>query len=144
VRYERDVGLMDKKEKGEKPKKLGILDIFDLEIFGMNIMDLITNVDKVRERIITQRDELERKLGDKVRVDLDFKVRGLSDGRTTLTAGTTWPGLLKEKTEWRKKLPMLKLTKEQLKQAMQELEREKQELEKTEKQIDDEETKKEE
>lgn len=135
---------MDKKKKGEKPKRPDIFDIFDLKIFGMNMMDLIANLDETRERIIAKRDELQKKLGDKVRVDFNVRVGGLTGDRTISTPGTAWSDLARERVEWRKRLPMLKLTKEQVRQAMQELEKEKQELEKTEKQIDDEETKKEE
>jgi len=127
----------------EKPKKPDILDIFDLKIFGMSMMDLIGNLDEMREGIITKRDELQRKLGDKVRVDLDVRVRGLTGERTISTAGAAWSDLLRERIEWRKRLPTLKLTKEQVREAIQELEKEKRELEEAEKQRSEEPPKKE-
>lgn len=128
----------------EKPKKPDILDIFDLKIFGMSMMDLIANLDEMREGIITKRDELQRNLGEKVRVDLDLRVRGLTGERTISTAGTAWSDLLRERIEWRKRLPTLKLTKEQVREAIQELEKEKRELEEAEKQRSEEEPPKEE
>jgi hypothetical protein len=125
------MGEEEKKEKKEKPKKPDILDIFDLKIFGTSIMDLVTNLDEVREGVIAKRDELQRKLGDRVRVDLDFRVGNLTAGRTT-TASTAWSDLIRERTEWRKKIPTLKMTKEQIREAIQELEKEKREPEEAE------------
>ena len=96
----------------------------DLKIFGMNIGDLLQDVDGLREKVLAQRDELQKKLGDKVRIDFGVKVSGLGEQRI-ITSNSPWNDLAKERTEWRKHIPTVTITKEDIKKANEEEEKKK-------------------
>ncbi|MCJ7610550.1 hypothetical protein MUP00_12960, partial [Candidatus Bathyarchaeota archaeon] len=89
----------DKKERKEE-RDIDLSDILDLKIFGMNIGDLLQNVDGLREKVLAQRDELQKKFGDKIRVDVGMKISGLGE-RRIISSNSQWNDLARERTEWR-------------------------------------------
>ena len=113
----------EKGKKSEKDKKdekdVDLSDILDLKIFGMNIGELLQNVDGLRERLLAQREELQKKLGDKVRVDVGVRVSGLGE-RRIISSNSQWNDLSRERTEWRKRIPTVTITKEDIKKAKEE------------------------
>ena len=116
-----------KDKKGKKDEKsIDLSDLFSLKIFGMNIGDLLQNIDETREKLLAQRDELQKKLGDKVRIDFGVRVSGLGEQRIT-SSGSLLNDLVRERTEWRKHLPTVTITKEDIKKAKEEEEKKKRE-----------------
>lgn len=91
----------------------------------MEIGDLIKDLDGVRERFLAQRGKLQKKLGDKVHVDFAIRVSGLDEREITYHGDRSIVDLLKESSEWRKRLPTITITKEDVKKAKEELEKEK-------------------
>ena len=115
---------MGESDKRKDEKKGELFDLLNLKIFGISIGELIRDIDEVRERILSQREELQKKLGDKVRIDFEMKVGGL--GKMPVTSGDTlWNNLIRERAEWKRQAPLLKITKEDIKRAEEELEKEK-------------------
>jgi len=119
-----------KDKKGKKDEKnekdVDLSNILDLKIFGMNIRDLLENVDGLRERLLAQREELQKKLGDKVRVDVGVRVSGLGE-RRIISSNSQWSDLSRERTEWRKRIPTVTITKEDIKKAKEEEEKKRRE-----------------
>jgi len=115
----------DRKRKKDE-KNIDTSNLLDLKIFGMNIGDLLQDVDGLREKLLAQRDELQKKLGDKVRIDFGVKVSGLGEG-TIISSNSLWNDLVRERTEWRKRIPTVTITKEDLKKAKEEEEKKRQE-----------------
>jgi len=110
----------DKKSKRKKDEKdIDMSNFLDLKIFGMNIGDLLQDVDGLREKLLAQRDELQRKLGDKVRIDVGFKVSGLGEHKI-ISSNSLWNDLARERTEWRKRIPTVTITKEDIEKAKEE------------------------
>ncbi len=125
-----------KSKDDESNRKADIFNLLDLKIFGINLGDFLKNIDETRERILAQREELRKKLGDNVKIDFDIKVGGLAGEHRVSSGGGHWNELAREKIEWRRRVPTLKITKEDIKRAKEELEKEKQELEKAEKELE--------
>ena len=120
------------KEKKENEKREGDLsDLFNLKIFGVEIGDILKDIDGVREKLLTQRVELQKKFGDKVHVDIGIKVSGLDEQRITYHGNRSLTDLAKERTEWKKRVPTITITKEDVKKAREELEKEEKEEKKS-------------
>lgn len=125
-----------RKGKKKEERKGGIFDIFDIRIFGMSIWDLVNNLAETRERLLEQRGELEKLVGDRVKIDYDIRVGGIRGER--LVSSRTgfqglWDDLARERAEWKAKmrrLPVKKFTKEEISRAIEELERERAEFQK--------------
>jgi len=127
---------MDEEDKAKK-KREDIFNLFDLKIFGISLGDFLRNIDETRESLLAQREELRKKLGERVRVDFDVKVGGLMGERRVSSGGGFWSDLARERSEWRRRVPTVKITKEDIRRAKEELEKEKQELEKAEKELEE-------
>ena len=117
----------DKKKKESKEKKDDLSDLLSLKIFGVEIGDLLKDIDGVREKLLAQQGELQKKFGDKVHVDIGIKVSGLDERRISYHGDRTLADLAKESTEWKKRIPTVTITKEDVKKAKEELEKKKQE-----------------
>lgn len=116
----------DKRKKRLEKKEGDISDLFSLKIFGVEIGDILKDIDGVREKLLTQRDELQKKFGDKVHVNIGIKVSGLDERRIIYHGSRSLTDLAKERAEWRKRVPTVTITKEDIKKAQEELEKEKQ------------------
>lgn len=112
------------KKKGEK-KESDLSDLFNLKIFGVEIGDLLKDIDGVREKLLAQRDELQKKFGDKVHVDIGIKVSGLDERKIIYRGDRSLNDLAKERTEWKKHIPTVTITKDDIQKAREELEKEK-------------------
>lgn len=116
----------DKRKKESKEKKDDLSDLLGLKIFGVEIGDLLKDIDGVREKLLAQQGDLKKKYGDKVHVDIGIKVSGL-DERIISYPGSTLAEMAEERVEWKKRVPTVTITKEDLKKAKEELEKKKQE-----------------
>lgn len=112
------------KKKGEK-KESDLSDLFNLKIFGVEIGDLLKDIDGVRDKLLAQRDELQKKFGDKVHVDIGIKVSGLDERKIIYHGDRSLTDLAKERTEWKKRIPTVTITKEDIAKAQEELKKEK-------------------
>jgi len=117
----------DKRKKGSEGKDSDVSDLFSLKIFGVEIGDLLKDIDGVREKLLAQQGELQKKFGDKVHVDIGIKVRGLDERRIIYSGDRSLTDLAKERTEWKKHIPTVTITKEDIKKAQEELEKKKKE-----------------
>ncbi len=114
-----------RRKKGKRKSDVDLSDLLGLKIFGVEIGDLIKDIDGVRERLLAQRDELQKKFGEKVHVHFGIRVSGLDEREITYHRNRSIVDLLKERSEWRKRLPTITITKEDVKKAKEELEKEK-------------------
>jgi tetrahydromethanopterin S-methyltransferase subunit G len=120
--------LSEKDNKKDKKKKESDLsDLLSLKIFGVEIGDLLKDIDGVREKLLAQQGELQKKFGDKVHVDIGIKVSGLDERSISYSGDRSLADLAKERTEWKKRIPTVTITKEDVKKAKEELEKKKQE-----------------
>ncbi|MFH0748318.1 MAG: hypothetical protein V1915_00105 [Candidatus Bathyarchaeota archaeon] len=117
----------DEKKKESEKKDDPISDLLSLKIFGVEIGDLLKDIDGVREKLLAQQGELRKKYGDKVHVDIGIKVSGLDERRLSYHGNRSFADLAKERTEWKKRIPTVTITKEDVKKAKEELEKKKQE-----------------
>ena len=120
----------DKKEKRKKEterKESDLSDLLSLKLFGVELGDFLKDIDGVREKLLAQQGELQKKLGDKVHIDIGIKVSGLDERRISYHGDRSLADLAKESTEWKKRIPTVTITKEDVKKAKEELEKKKQE-----------------
>ena len=117
----------DKRKKESKEKKDDLSDLLSLKIFGVEIGDLLKDIDGVREKLLAQQGDLQKKYGDKVHVDIGIKVSGLDERRISYHGDRSLADLAKERTEWKKRIPTVTITKDDIKKAKEDLEKEKQE-----------------
>lgn len=115
----------DKKKKESERKEIDLSDLFSLKIFGVEIGDLLKDIDDTREKLLARRDELQKKFGDKVKVDIGIRVSGLDERKIVYRGDRSWTDLARERTEWRKRVPTITITKEDIKKAQEEAEKEK-------------------
>ena len=113
-------------KKDKKKKESDLSDLLSLKIFGVEIGDLLKDIDGVREKLLAQQGELQKKMGDKVHVDIGIKVSGLDERRISYHGDHSMADLAKERTEWKKRIPTVTITKEDIKKAQEESEKEKQ------------------
>lgn len=117
----------DKRKKGIEKRESDISDLLNLKIFGVEIGDLLKDIDGVREKLLAQQSELQKKFGDKVHVDIGIKVSGLDERRISYRNIRSLTDLANERTEWKKRIPTVTITKEDIKKAREESEKAKQE-----------------
>ena len=117
----------DKKKKESEKKDSDLTDLLSLKIFGVEIGDILKDIDGVREKLLAQQEELQKKYGDKVHVDIGIKVSGLDERRISYHGDRSLADLAKERTEWKKRIPTITITKEDVKKAQEELEKKKKE-----------------
>lgn len=115
----------ENEKKEDEKKDVDISDLLSLKIFGVQIGDLLKDIDGVREKLLDQRAELEKKFGDKVHVDIGIKVSGLDERRVIYRGDRSLSDLVRERTEWKKRVPTVTITKDDVKKAQKELEKEK-------------------
>ena len=115
----------DEKKKNKKDEEKDFLnDLFNLKIFGVSLGDFLKDVDETREKLLEHREELQKKYGNKVKIDFGVKISGLGE-RRVISSGKLWDDLVKERSEWKKQMPTMKITKEDIKKTLEELDKEK-------------------
>ncbi|MCJ7632967.1 hypothetical protein MUP77_11325 [Candidatus Bathyarchaeota archaeon] len=117
----------DERKKEIEKRESDISDLLSLKIFGVEIGDLLKDIDGVRDKLLAQQGELQKKFGDKVHVDIGIKVSGLDERRISYHGNRSLADLAKERTEWKKRIPTVTITKEDIKKAREESEKAKQE-----------------
>lgn len=121
----------DKRKKESEKKEDAFSDLLSLKIFGVEIGDLLKDVDSVREKLLAQQNGLKKKYGDKVHVDIGIRVSSLdehgAERRIVYRGDSSLTDLAKERTEWKKRVPTITITKDDIKKAQEELKKEKKE-----------------
>lgn len=118
-----------KEDKSKTEKDNGDLsDLFSLKIFGVEIGDFLKDVDGVRAKLLSEQDELQKKFGDKVHVDIGIKVSGLDERRIIYRGDRSLADISEERRQWRRRAPIV-ITDEDVRKAREEQEKKKKESE---------------